>query len=239
MSQNTDIRDAVIQQIVAASLVPTTTLAAPTTVGATQVTLSDASFVVEGGILDWNDGTGEFPCKIDAIAGSILTLSFQGRTVTGLQYAHAAGAQVMTNILRAPANPDDATTTDLMCGNTWPTWRVYTLDAVANPDGRQLQPYRFCEIVHQLPALPRRLPLQSELYTQQQMDRGEADMDVLDTALRKNYNLPLNGAPTCQIILRYWRSSRRTRYGPADNEKVPLYEQYLALQVLANTVTLG
>jgi hypothetical protein len=238
-SPEINVRDGICQLIVSGGQVPTATLPTGAAAGATSIAVDNAANLREGGIVDWNDGTPEFPTEIDTITGNEVTLKFTGRSVTGLQYDHAPGALIATNLLRTPPDPDNATVSDVMASNGWPVWRVYTMDgATVGEAGRQMSVTHFCEIVHQLPAAPQRSPLQSDLYRQQQEERASADLDALKQAMLRNYTLPLDGVGTCDIIQRFLETSRGALYGQKE-EQVALFERYLLIVVRGLDVTIG
>lgn len=96
-----DIASALCEIIAGQNIVPTSTIATGgVAAGATVVPLTSVTGFVKGGRFDVYDGTAEASWCIDAVdaTAKTVTLRTAGRSLTGLQAAHAAGALVSTNL---------------------------------------------------------------------------------------------------------------------------------------------
>lgn len=190
------------------SLVPVSTLTAASAVGATSVTLADASRFTAGGRFSFADGTGEETLRIDSISGNTVTLDFTGTGYTGLRYAHAGpvgqtpGATVTSNLFPTwPRFPDlgtmlakgdpviwafvraKQTPGKLVMGGAYPVYTVH------------LQYHR------KLVQSNEDAPCDPALYSDRQETAARADLSTIWTALSRNPSLITGTAPAAVTAL--------------------------------------
>jgi hypothetical protein len=229
-SYRTALRDAIATIIVNLGLVPTTTVSVASNVGDSTLQVANASNFVTGGIASFWDGTTEFPCVIATTnttsTPQTVTLSFQGRSVSGLQSSHAPGAVLATNILTTRPNRQEQGVVQTMLANGYPVLRVFVWASSLRWEGASTtMPRMAADLIYQLPLDQVAAPqgwLQSDLWTLQQDNRAEADMASLINNLRQNSRVIVNGTSNA-LAIDQWNHVAAENHVDA---QFPLYEMY-------------
>lgn len=188
-SRTDEVVEAVRDYILTLGLVPATTLAQPSVVGATSITVTDPTPLASGwserALVVWEDGSEE-EIPVDTIVGNVVHLDTTGMGYTGLQHSHAAGAAVTVNLYR-----DDPGWYDPMLAKGYPVIFVMALDEQSRYVATKQ--YRATVTVHVEYRLLLWRPAGSQIdpavYTLRQQRRARADLDSISDLLLQNPHL--------------------------------------------------
>ncbi len=227
-TQGTALRQALATIIAQRNLAPNTTLSAASLSAAPSITVNSTNGFVDGGLLRWVDGTTEKPIMIDTVDPVAKTITFDVTHSLGpLQFPHALGAMMATNI--TTGFPTEVSTMITNSGRA--VWALPMLDKHKDPlvlNHSSWQPEMKLSIGHLLPILQgQNVPLNQQLFTEQQTDQADADMEALMQFLQANDRIPLNGAPMVQFIGKFEQSFR----GNVQDYKVPVWETWTDITV--------
>lgn len=225
-TQGTALRQALATIIAQRNLAPNVTLTAASLVAAPSITVSSTAGFVDGGLLRWVDGTNEKPIMIDTVVGNVINLDVP-HSLGPLQFPHALGAMVATNI--TTGFPTEVSTMITNSGRA--VWALPMLDKHKDPlvsNHSTWQPEMKLSIGHLLPILQgQNVPLNQQLFTEQQTDQADTDTEALMQFLQANDHIPVNGAPMVQFIGKFEQSFR----GNVQDYKVPVWETWTDVTV--------
>lgn len=220
---------------------PKTTLTGAVAAGATTLPVTDIRPFLTRCIVSFWDGTAELPLSVLSVSPTghtldaaplvgTITLDFTGQAYTSLQYAHASGALIATNVVDAMP-----VSTDAMLQNGFPVLAAFVLDRRDRMPGNHFwSPTMVLSICYQLPATqPETSAMHEQLWVRQQVLRCEKDMDTLVTYLEtQNFTFKVGSVSAAE----YWTQADRSLRNNISNIEMPLWELYADLTVIGSEI---
>lgn len=188
-----------IAEGISPALVPTTTIKTgqPATAGQTTVYLTSTAGFIKGGRFDVWDGTTERGwsiAEVDSTAGTV-TLNTAGLSqygYTGLQFDHAAGALVTTNLMSF-----EAVKIAHMLGGDWPAILVYALKSrdQVSAQRKSTAAMQYNVDIRRTILKAEDNPIDDNDWVELQQERIRQDLQTIKTLLEPNRHLTTSQGP--------------------------------------------